>query len=122
MKTKLVMESRENGGELVVKTVSALKKESDNSIIYKFIDEFGKSTIEIFKNSVIISREGAINNSLILKKGMTTPFDYDLGFVSTSLDLFTKELDISENKLDAVYVLYQGGELVNNINLSIYEK
>lgn len=122
MKTKLVMESRENGGELVVKTVSALKKESDNSIIYKFIDEFGKSTIEIFKNSVIISREGAINNSLILKKGMTTPFDYDLGFISTSLDLFTKELDISENKLDAVYVLYQGGELVNNINLSIYEK
>lgn len=122
MKTKLVMESRENGGELVVKTVSALKKESDNSIIYKFIDEFGKSTIEIFKNSVIISREGAINNSLILKKGMTTPFDYDLGFISISLDLFTKELDISENKLDAVYVLYQGGELVNNINLSIYEK
>ena len=122
MKTKLVMESRENDGELVVKTVSALKKESDNSIIYKFIDEFGKSTIEIFKNSVIISREGAINNSLILKKGMTTPFDYDLGFISTSLDLFTKELDISENKLDAVYVLYQGGELVNNINLSIYEK
>lgn len=122
MRINLVLESRELGGELDVRTVPAIKKVSENSISYKFIDTFGKTSIEIFENSAIISREGATKCSIILKKGINTPFDYISEHINTSFDLFTKEFDISEGGFKAVYVMYQNGNLINEINLSIYEK
>ena len=58
MKINLIIESREMNSETVVTSVSAIKKENQDSISYKYIDNFGKTSIEIFKNSAIISREG----------------------------------------------------------------
>lgn len=122
MKINLIMESRELGGETDVRTIPAIKKINKDSISYKFIDEFGKTSIEIFKNSAIISREGLVASSMILKKGINTPFDYKSQYIDTSFDLFTKEFDISDRGIRAVYVMYQNGNLINEINLSIFEK
>jgi len=122
MRINLILESRELGGEPDIKAVPAIKKIGENSISYKFIDEFGKTSIEIFKNSAIISREGTAKCSMILKKGINTPFDYVTEYINTSFDLFTKEFNISEGGFKAVYVMYQNGKLINEINLSVYEK
>ena len=122
MRINLILESRELGGEPDIKAVPAIKKIGENSISYKFIDDFGKTSIEIFKNSAIISREGSVKCSMILKKGINTPFDYISEYLNTSFDLFTKEFELSENGFKAVYVMYQNGNLVNEIKLSVYEK
>ncbi|WP_300358980.1 DUF1934 family protein [Fusobacterium sp.] len=122
MKINLIMESRELGGSPDIKAITAIKKTNGDSFSYKFIDEFGKTSIEIFKNSAIISREGSVKCSMILKKGINTNFDYVSEYINTSFELFTKELNISERGIKAVYVMYQNGNLINEINLSVYEK
>ncbi len=122
MKINLIIESREIGGEPVITATTAIKKVNHDSVSYKFIDDFGKTSIEIFENSAIISREGSVISTMILKKGITTPFDYKSEYINTSFDLFTKDFDISDKKLHAVYVMYQNGNLINEINLSIIEK
>lgn len=122
MKINLIIESREMNSETVVTSVSAIKKENQDSISYKYIDNFGKTSIEIFKNSAIISREGVTKSTMILKKGTAVPFEYKIQYINTTFDLFTKELNISEGRTDAVYVMYQKGELINEIALSIIEK
>ncbi len=122
MKINLIMESHELGGNPDVRAVTAIKKADGDSVSYKFIDELGKTSIEIFKNSAIISREGSVKCSMILKKGINTPFDYISEYLNTSFDLFTKEFELSENGFKAVYVMYQNGNLINEIKLSVYEK
>ena len=122
MKIDLIMESRELGGNPDIKAITAIKKVNKDSFSYKFIDEFGKTSIEIFKNSAIISREGSIKCSMILKKGINTTFDYFSEYLNTSFELFTKELTISETGFKSVYVMYQNGNLINEIKISVHEK
>ena len=122
MKINLIMESCELGGQPDVTAVTAIKKVNPDSVSYKFIDDFGKTSIEIFENSAIISREGLVESTMIFKKGINTQFDYKSEYMDTSFDLFTKEFDVSEGKFKAVYVMYQNGNLINEINLSITEE
>lgn len=122
MKINLNVESHEFGGTPDIRMVTAIKKLEKDSTSYKFIDEFGKTSIQIFKNSAIISREGNITSSMILKKGINTSFDYVSEYMNTSFELFTKELEILENGFKAIYVMYQKGNFINEIKLSIYEK
>ena len=116
------MESCELGGQPDVTAVTAIKRENSDSVSYKFIDDFGKTSIEIFKNSAIISREGSVESTMIFQKGINTQFDYKSEYMDTSFDLFTKEFDVFTGGFKIVYVMYQNGTLINEINLSVTER
>lgn len=121
MKVNLVLKTKELNGDLSKKNIVSLKKINLNSILYTFIDEYGKTSLEIFENSVIIDRSGKINSSIILKKNMPTTCNYKTEYFSSNLNLFTTHLDITELGFETRYVIYQGKEKINEIFLSLSE-
>ena len=122
MRIKLVVKSFDSSNELEIQTVSAIKKSGSNSVSYRYIDEISKTFVEIFENSVIISREGEIESTMILKEGIYTSFDYSSKYMRTTFDLFTKKLVFLENGIEVRYILSQNGNFINELNLSILEK
>lgn len=122
MRIKLVVKSFDSSNELEIQTVSAIKKSGSNSVSYRYIDEISKTFVEIFENSVIISREGEIESTMILKEGIYTSFDYSSKYMRTTFDLFTKKLVFLESGIEVCYILSQNGNFINELNLSILEK
>ncbi|MFK4785916.1 DUF1934 family protein [Fusobacterium sp. MFO224] len=121
MKVKLFIKTTELDNKTTTSEISAIKKIKGSSIIYKYIDESGKTELEILSDSVIINRFGEIKSSFILKKDSKTSFKYKTSYFSSNLNIITKKLAICSNGFECSYSIFQEETLVNNINISIYE-
>lgn len=121
MKVLLKLKTLENQQELIEKEIKALKKIENHQIEYIYIDEIGKNSIKLFKDSVIIERAGDTKTSLILKKNLETKFKYINQYLNVELNLFTRKLEIKPNGFVTEYTIYQGKEEINKIFISIEE-
>lgn len=122
MRINLLLKSYEQGNEVGIKVLPAIKKITNNSVLYKYIDEFSKTSIEIFKNFVIIEREGNIKSKMVLKEGILTEFNYSSKYMNTIFQLFTKKMKFLTNGLEISYIISQNDNFINEINFSIIEK
>lgn len=121
MKVKLFIKTTELNNQTINSEILAIKKINKSSISYKYIDEFGRTELEMFSNSISINRFGKINSSLILKKNLNTSFQYKTNYFVSEFNVSTKDLLISNNGFKCSYSIFQEKALINNISISIYE-
>lgn len=121
MKVKLLIKSEEQNFKPITFETSAIKKINRDSISYIYIDEFGKTFLEVFPNYVIIEKCGKVNSYFTLKNNFNTSFNYETKYFSSKFEIFTKNLIITTNGFNCSYCIYQKKTLINNISISIHE-
>jgi uncharacterized beta-barrel protein YwiB (DUF1934 family) len=121
MKVKLQIKTTELDNNSMYSEIHAIKKIEENFISYKYIDEFGRTELEIYSDSIFINRFGKINSSLVLKKDSKTSFNYKTNSFNCTFDISTKNLLINQNGFKCSYSIFQEKSLINNISISIYE-
>lgn len=121
MKVKLSIKTAESDNKIMISEILALKKIHKSSTSYKYIDEFGRTELEIFSNSVSIKRFGKINSSLTLRRNLNTSFQYKTNYFDSEFNISTKNLLISNNGFKCSYSIFQEKMLINNIFISIHE-
>jgi len=121
MKVNLFIKTTESNNKTTAYEVAAIKKINRYSISYRYIDDSGKTKLEIFSNSILINRLGKIKSSFILRKDANTSFEYKTDYFSSNLNIFTKKLVIYPDGFDCSYSIFQEKTLVNNISISIRE-
>ncbi|WP_163470170.1 DUF1934 family protein [Fusobacterium sp. IOR10] len=121
MKVKLKIKTTELDNQTIHSEIHAIKKIKENFISYKYIDEFGRTELEIYSDSIFINRFGKINSSLILKKDLKTSFNYETNSFNCKFDISTKNLTIDQNGFKCSYSIFQEKSLINNISISIHE-
>ncbi|MFA6708409.1 MAG: DUF1934 family protein [Fusobacterium sp.] len=121
MKVKLQIKTVELDNNSMHSEIHAIKKIKENFISYKYIDEFGRTELEIYSDSIFINRFGKINSSLVLKKNSKTSFSYQTNSFNCTFDVSTKNLFINQNGFKCSYSIFQEKSLINNISISIYE-
>lgn len=121
MKVKLLIKSEEINCKPIKFETSAIKKINRNSVSYTYIDEFGKTFLEVFPNYVIIEKCGKVNSHFTLKNNSNTSFNYETQYFSSKFEIFTKNLIINTNGFNCFYSIYQEKTLINSISISIHE-
>lgn len=93
------------------------KKNRVLSIKYK--SENSNNRILLFEDKVILERKGELAGTLIFEKNRNTDFYYKTPYFERKFRCFTKEIEIKGNGFSAFYELYEGEDLINDIEISI---
>ena len=118
---QLRIESRDKYGEVYDKVYSAKKESSDKGIKYTYADEYGETYVYVLRDSVNIVRRGEIKSTQTLKKDTRTKFIYRTSYLSKEFTLHTEQLNIKDSEIYINYSIYEGEDLLNEINMSIKE-
>ncbi len=118
---QLRIESRDKYGEVYDKVYSAKKESSDKGIKYTYADEYGETYVYVLRDSINIVRRGEIKSTQTLKKDTRTKFIYRTPYLSKEFTLHTKQLNMKDSEIYINYSIYEGEDLLNEINMSIKE-
>ena len=118
---QLRIESKDKYGEVYDNVYSAKKESSDKGIKYTYSDEYGETYVYVLRDSINIVRRGEIKSTQTLKKDTSTKFVYRTPYLSKEFTLHTKQLNIKDSEIHINYSIYEGEDLLNEINMSIKE-
>jgi len=118
---QLRIESKDSFGDEFDNVYSAEKHSGEKGRKYTYMDEHGETLIYVLKDSVNIVRNGEIKSTQTLKEGARTKFTYKTSYLLREFTVYTKKLNIENKKIKISYSIYDGEELLNDIEMSIKE-
>lgn len=117
---KIEINSKDSFGENYSKIFKVNNiNETDKEKLYEYEDEFVKTKIIIKNNVLEIYRNGKICSKQVFKKGLSTSFFYVVENLNGHYEIFTRELEITENKINVEYDIILEKEKLNTISLNI---
>ena len=118
----LIIKSDDAFGETYIQELPAEKIMENDSIIYRYEDDLGKTTVSIHRDFAEISREGEVNSKQIFKLGEPTDLFYSTPYFKSNFTIFTTSMEYIENELRLSYKIFEGQDEVNSLNITIAEK
>ena len=118
---KLRIRTTDSFGENYDTTFDAIREDNNMGIKYIYSDEHASVKIFILKDKLQIIRDGEIKSNQLLKENQKTNFIYRASYMDRNFEIFTKSLIIEEKKISAVYSIFEGNEVMNELTLKIDE-
>lgn len=118
---ELIIKTSDSFGEKSSERVACTKEIKSKGRMYSYTTELGDSKIFVLEDRVQIMRSGEVKSNQTIKLDEETRFNYTTPYMKRNFTLKTLKLVIEERKISATYVIYDGQEEVNRLDVEIVE-